>query len=420
MKSRIYFMFTLILLNPFLFLLGQRSFYLSYYSKSNWYNSLSSSNDMNEMRAVWLNDYAFATHQKRLETIQKIEDANLNTVFLIAPPIGENKGWSDVDDFNSMLSLAKTKGLSVHAWVCNMYRIEGKCADFTNETEREAQKDWALAILNEYDQLDGIHFDYIRYNISTLVNQTKMEAIEETLILTRNALNAQFPDKIFSTASFPLSGEIKNNDDYIPPWYNDWFNNSENNHLNRWNRTGYDYKGIPTPFRVQQDPKNWVSLNTINFTISMEYCYETSWWKGEVNIWNNWMGINVSRVYMGLGYYSKVWEDPAITPNLVAQEIVQKINYGRLNNISGFSIFEFGEPGNDDYILINALTIGPNAPFRDEGLGSNGNSGENNIDSGNNTLILVITLIIFITAFFSIAVLLGIFIVRRWKTKIHH
>ena len=37
--------------------------------------------DTYETRAVWLNNYAFDSPVKRIETLQKITDANLNTVF---------------------------------------------------------------------------------------------------------------------------------------------------------------------------------------------------------------------------------------------------------------------------------------------------------------------------------------------------
>jgi hypothetical protein len=368
-----------------------------------------------EMRGVWLNDYAFNSPETRTETIEKIEQCNLNTIFLIAPPIEDNNGWSEVEDFTSMLSLAKSKGLTIYVWMCNMYRIEGQLADFTNSSEREAQKDWALALLEEYNLLDGIHFDYIRYNMSSnaVVNQTKMNGILDTLVLTKNAINTQFPNKVFSTATFPLSGETRNPEDFIPSWYSDWFNDSNNNDVNRWNRSAYEYKGIPTPFRVQQDPKRWIVNNVINFTISMEYCYETSWWKGEVDIWNNWLYSNISKVYMGLGYYSKVWKDPDITPDLVAQEIVQKVHYGRGHNISGFSIFEFGEPGNDDYILIDALTKGADAPFKDQSvdillLEYFRSSGES--DSFN--IFIMIFMILGISLIF-ISIMIGFYILKK-------
>ncbi|TXT67548.1 MAG: hypothetical protein BAJALOKI1v1_70039 [Promethearchaeota archaeon] len=364
MKKIFSMFFIFFVINPYVYVLvyNEGEDHCQMKAFSNGFLSASSSK---EMRAVWLNDYAFNTEQKRLETIKKISDANLNAIFLIAPPINGNKGWSDVDDFEAMLSLANSKGLTIYAWVCNLHRIAGTLADFTNSSERQAQRDWALALLEEYELLDGIHFDYIRYNSSSIVNQTQINAIKETLILTQNALKTQYPNKKFSTASKPLSGEFREPEDYIPYWYSTWFNDSNNNDVNRWNRSGYMYDGIPTPFVFQQDPKLWVSINAIDFTVSMEYCYETSWWKGEVDVWNSWVENNISKVSMGLGYYSNVWDDLDITPQLVAQEIVQKIHYGRANNISGFSIFEFGEPGNDDYILIDALTKGPNAPFKD-------------------------------------------------------
>ncbi len=328
-------------------------------------NSRWSSNG--EVRAVWLNDYAFNSQSTRADTLKKIGDANLNTIFLIAPPIGENNGWSDVIDFEHMLASLKDKEYAVYVWICNLYRVKGTKADYTNSSERNAQKNWALALLNEYEQLDGIHLDYIRYENLSIVNFTQMNGVQETISLIKGALDAEFPNKTLSTASLPLSGEIRDPEDYIPPWYDIWFNNIQNNAVNRWDSSGYNNSGIPTPFRVQQDPRTWIVTDAIDFTISMEYSYSTSWWKGEVDIWNSWMSINISRVFMGLGYYSRKWEDPSITPTMVAEEIVEKVHYGRAHNITGFSIFEFGEPGNDDYILINALTSGHNAPFKEEG-----------------------------------------------------
>ncbi|TXT59098.1 MAG: hypothetical protein BAJALOKI2v1_250004 [Promethearchaeota archaeon] len=340
-------------------------YFLSLSGDNTDFRRLEPSQYKDEMRAVWLNDYAFNTEALRTEAVNKIKDANLNTVFLLAPPIDNNRGWSTPDDFRYMLALLKSENLTVYAWICNLYRREGILTDYTNASEREAQKNWTLALLKEYEQLDGIHFDYIRYQNLSVVNSTKLQAIKETLFLVKNAISIQFPDKVLSTASFPLSGEISRTEDDIPHWYDEWFNNPKNNDINRWNRSGYSYKGIPTPFRVQQDPKNWITQNVIDFTISMEYCYEDSWWKGEVDIWNSWLGSNISQVMMGLGYYSGIWQDPNLTPSAVAEAIVNKIHYGRANNITGFSIFEFGEPGTNDYILIDALTKGPNAPFKD-------------------------------------------------------
>ena len=77
----------------------------------------------------------------------------------------------------------------------------------------------------------------------------------------------------------------------------------------------------------------------------MEYTYYTSWWSGEVDIWNSFLGPEVNHVYMGLGWYQNVWTSAGVNPEEVAAAMVDKIEYGRLNGITGFSIFEFGEPG---------------------------------------------------------------------------
>lgn len=320
-----------------------------------------------ETRGVWLNDYAFNSAQRRVETLEKIESANLNTIFLIAPPIAGNNGWSEAEDFVPMLSNATAKGLSVHAWVANMYRVKGTRADFLLEEEREAQKDWALALLEKYTQLDGIHFDYIRYHDLETINASKMNAILETLLLAKNAIKNNYPEKYLTCAGFPLSGSIHQEDDEIPGWFIQWFNNSSHDSVNRWKKEGYNGEGVPLPFRVQQDPVTWLNQQALDFHISMEYTYSTSWWCGEVDIWNTFPGNPTNNLFMGLGWYSGVWEEEGLPLEDVAEEIVNKINYGREHNIQGFSIFELGEPGNNDSIIINALA-GEDGPFKEAAI----------------------------------------------------
>ncbi len=321
-----------------------------------------------ETRAVWLNDYAFNSIAARNATISKMQAANLNTVFLIAPPIEDNKGWSGKDDFAITLDALNKVGVSVHVWVANLYRRVGHIADFTNDTERSEQVDWAISLLNTYPQLDGIHFDYLRTEELEPVNETKMDAISELIRETKARMNSQVPDKFLTTAGWPLSGEIRTPQDELPEWYNEWFEEFEANPINRWAKEGYDYNGYPTCFGVQQDPVMWLSDMGLDFHISMEYCYETSWWKGEVDIWNTFPNDVVDRVFMGVGWYSGVWEDEDWTEQQVAEEIVKKIQYGREHSITGFSIFEFGEPNNNDDVLITTLSGDENAPFWNEAI----------------------------------------------------
>ncbi|TXT57893.1 MAG: hypothetical protein BAJATHORv1_10601 [Candidatus Thorarchaeota archaeon] len=316
-----------------------------------------------ETRAVWLNHYAFNSDAKRNETLEKIRSANLNTVLMISPPIGDNNGWSEIEDFSEMLEELVEYDISVHAWIANLYRVKGQRADFSNTTEQSEQINWALEILRTYPKLDGVHFDYIRTENLDYVNATKMNAISSVIEHTKERIREEFPEKYLTTAGWSLSGEIRTPQDELPEWYLEWFNQYEDDPVNRWSKAAYSHNGHPTCFGVQQDPVIWLSQGELDFHISMEYCYETDWWTGEVDIWNTFPYEVVEHIFMGLGWYSGVWEEESYTEEMVATEIVNKIQYGRSHKITGFSIFELGEPYNNDSILISKLAGDENDPF---------------------------------------------------------
>ncbi len=329
-------------------------------------NNISTSQNSEEFRGVWLNSYAFDNPNVRAENFKKITDANLNNVFLITPPIKNNNGWCEYDDFIQMFTILKNEGLKVYAWVACLYRTEGIEANFSDPSEQIAQKEWAIEILLNFSNLDGIHFDYIRTGSLGTVSHQSQNDIKTLLNITNQEIQKRFPGKSFSTATKPLSGALSNPGDQILQWFVNWFENPINDDINRWKTEPYNYDGIPLPFRFQQDPRTWIVESVVDFTISMEYSYSTSWWNGEVDIWNSFLGDDVSHIYMGLGYHPGVWDDEVtVTKEMVAQEIVSKIEYGRVHNIAGFCIFEFGNPEIDDYILIDALTKGTDAPFRE-------------------------------------------------------
>ncbi len=315
-----------------------------------------------ETRAVWLNDYAFDTEAHRSETLKKIQEANLNTAFLIAPEINGNNGWSEAADFSAMLTDLKSANIVVHIWIASACRVSNACneVDFRNSTERQTQVDWAAALLDQYPSADGIHLDYIRYIDKETIQADKMNGVSLTVEETYNELDTNYPAKRLSAATLGLSGEYADfeNED-VPSWYRTWFNDHISDPINRWTAPGYNGSGVPSGLTRQQDPYTWMTGGYIDDVFSMEYDYSTSWWSGEVDIWNSFLNNDLERLNMGLGWYSGVWSDPEIEPTDVAAEIVNKINYGRSNNVRGYSIFEFGEPGNDDSILITQLSGGP-------------------------------------------------------------
>ena len=324
-----------------------------------------------ETRAVWLNNYAFDSPAKRIETLQKITDANLNTVFLIVPD-DTRPAWSTVADFTAMLADAKALGLAAHVWMINMYRTSGQTADFTEPAEQAAQVQWARTLLDSFPALDGVHFDYIRYPTQDRLDSVKMEGIRQTILQTHGMLQAEYPGRFLTAALINLGQDCADwihpyseGGDDIPAWFRTWF---AANPGNRWDDLSFcgSYPtpdGVPTQMTFQQNGVSYANNNILDFIIAMEYTYYTSWWSGEVDIWNSFLGPEVNHVYMGLGWYQNVWTSAGVNPEEVAAAMVDKIEYGRLNGITGFSIFEFGEPGTTDSIVINALTQGPDAPF---------------------------------------------------------
>jgi len=75
-----------------------------------------------ELRGVWLNPPAFATPEAREETLKKIHKANLNTLFVRAPQVGNNHGAGDPEAFAGLLREARRHGLAMHGWLCNHWR----------------------------------------------------------------------------------------------------------------------------------------------------------------------------------------------------------------------------------------------------------------------------------------------------------
>lgn len=75
-----------------------------------------------EVRGAWLNPHAFRDNTARLTTMQKVKAANINTLFVLAPPIGNSRGWSTASSFSLLLQDALAADISVHLWVANRLR----------------------------------------------------------------------------------------------------------------------------------------------------------------------------------------------------------------------------------------------------------------------------------------------------------
>lgn len=307
-----------------------------------------------EVRGVWLNPPAFNTPTTRAETLAKINAGHINTVFMLAPPIAEFKGWSDPDAFSAMIADLKDVGVSVHIWVANLYRVVGTSADFRDPAEQAAQVAWADALLSAYPQVDGYHLDYIRSENLMPVNESGwLDGVSATVSAIADHMAQNYPKYHLTAAVWRVSPESADfTTEDIPQWFLDWYNANPGNPYDH-----PDYLGttsVPVNMKVQQDPVSWMRDTAITGVIPMEYCTNDNWWQAEVDHWRLFMddqGQDMNQIFMGVGWLDTQWSDydpPAV---------VRKIKYGRTQGVGGFVIFELGYSEADDWPLMNALTI---------------------------------------------------------------
>ncbi|MCJ7739931.1 hypothetical protein MUP32_01260 [Candidatus Microgenomates bacterium] len=315
-----------------------------------------------ETRGTWLNPNAFNSDTRRTETLNKIKQANLNTVFLAAYTLDGNYGWSQKADFDQFYTMLRQNNISVHVWVANMYRISG--VDFTDPVERTAQKNWAMSWFNHYPDLDGFHLDYIRYVWGDgKIYADKMKAVNNTVETIYNGIKSQYPNKKLSAAVFSSCKDYTHTEEQnaIPLWFKTWFNNHPNNYY----YDNYDGNIHRTPIfmSVNQDPVTWITSNYINTVIPMQYTTDDSKWNTDADQWKSFLIQNGNYPAMGLGWLKPDPNDPNSDWGFNAPGIVRKINYGRSLGFTGFVIFELGNAnlptGVSDGDLVNALANGP-------------------------------------------------------------
>ena len=128
--------------------------------------------------------------------------------------------------------------------------------------------------------------------------------------------------------------------------------------------------------KYQQDPVGWLDASIVDGIMPMQYTMDDAAWNEEVDTLKaflGYLGHDVSRVYMGLGWLGT--EDNHPDWGFDAEGIVRKIKYGRSQGLKGFVIFQIGgynSPGHGegDWTLVEALAIDSaannfDAPFKD-------------------------------------------------------
>ncbi len=310
-----------------------------------------------EVRGTWLNPYAFGTPTRLEATLDKIQAANLNTIFVLAPPIGDFNGWSDPDAFEALVTQADALGISVHIWVAAMYRVAGVRADFRLPEEQAGQADWAEALMTAYPRADGYHLDYIRFSDWEDVNvDGKLDGVSATVDAVAEVLKTLPSQKQLTSTSFGLAAQYADfEEEDIPLWFRTWFNaNPANDYVDPY---GGGYDTVPCFFKYQQDPIGWAVDSGLSAMIPMEYTLIDADWNQSARNFASFAahaGIPSSHALMGIGWLEEEGHD---NWGYDAPGVVRKIKYGRTQGLGGFVIFEIGSRDVDDWPLINALTI---------------------------------------------------------------
>jgi len=317
-----------------------------------------------ETRGTWLWASSIDSSDKRDFVLDKILEANLNTVFVSIPSINGNYGHGNTNSFLDFITKAKAAGLSLHAWMANGRR-KGRDIeiDFRDLNEQEAQIQWVMSIMSNYGQyLDGVHLDYIRYSNSEAVNNNfKMDAVTEMISRIHNFLSSNYPGKYLTATSFVL-GSVDSKNGSPPQWFINWKTNNPNNI--------YSNNKVPYFMQVQQDPIKWLNNQIIDGVMPMQYTIDDGMWNQEIDVFKSFNSYNdndQTKILMGLGWMEKT--SPTSTRGYDPAGIVRKIKYGRLQGMKGFVIFILFNHGYDDSPLIEALTIDSaennnDAPFK--------------------------------------------------------
>lgn len=358
-KNRKIFIFLFFLVFAFAFLSAERGF-----ARKTAQNSLVDSTDC-EVRGVWVDE--LDNSGKVATIVNNIRSANLNTVFVVSPPIGSNNGWSPKKQFASFVKLAHRNNLSVHIWIPNMYRKkDGTQADFRSAKERKAQKKWALKLLKKYKRYaDGIHFDYIRYYDWENVNKDqKMDAVSQAVREMTSAVRKKYKNMFVTATTVSATPTWANfSAEDIPDWFRDWYSANPGNVY----ETSYSFPTVPNHMKYQQDPVTWIRESNLDAVMPMQYATSDTAWNQEADSWRSFLaysGKEPSRILMGIGWLE---EEGHPEWGYDAAGVARKISYGRSLGYKGFVIYELNGSARDSE-LVNVLTTdsaenNSNAPF---------------------------------------------------------
>lgn len=329
-----------------------------------------------ELRGTWLNQQAFQASRRRTTTLDLVTDANLNTIFALAPSVNGNLGGGSSDAFEALIREAARRGLGIHGWLlCHRRKGRDVELDFSDPIEQRAQADWAVTLLDRYPGLNGVHLDYIRYREAEVPDLNRLDGLTRTVQGIREAMRAKHPDKSLTAAVFVAASagylgsleEGRNRLSNTPAWFRQWYND----HLDNWFATAYRRNSRlqptwalgPNHLRYGQDSVTWLREDLVDGIMPMQYTSNDAVWQEELDLWRSFLGGKLDGVYTGLGFLTEQgrpsWKhDP--------DSLVRHINYARSHGWPGGVIYRLGFAGDLDRQLVTALTRG-RTPGHDAG-----------------------------------------------------
>jgi hypothetical protein len=252
--------------------------------------------------------------------------------------------------------------------------------DYRYNHEWEQQANWAMALLDRYPELDGIHFDYIRYEGSGYIeHQTseKMASVSWTVRTVFYKIKSKYPNKFLTAAVFNVDPQEMEPSAFMPAWFKAWKATHPADEIYydpTYPRAIYG----PRSFRVAQDPVMWLNGKYLDAAMPMIYTASLEVWQKRLPLWRSFVGEDdFPKVWFGLawffqGSYPVTWPDGTqfVTGNsflpeepvAAAEALLQQIEYGRAQGMKGFSIFELGNPevgAANDRVLVDKLREGP-------------------------------------------------------------
>jgi hypothetical protein len=334
-----------------------------------------------EVRGVWLNAPAFDSERARADTLDKLQRANLNTIFLSAYPLNGNGGTSggkvDRSSFDAFFEHTKQAGYRIHIWLDSLNRkgdfVKGgtSTVDYADPQEWAAHKQWCLDWLAAYPDLDGIHFDNLRASTTGgSIEQASITSIANTLKTAYQAVKDRYPDKLITAFVDNVDPKPLNPGDYIPPWFTEWLAAHPNN---PYLFNGKQYR----PSNLRTDPISWLKGGYIDAIMPGDYTPSLELWQRRVPSWQSFLGGNLKGVWFGVAWMpvkdSIVYPDGKQYPGGGADPsaVVSQIKYARSQGMQGVVIFQFGKKSLADDPLVTALSVdgptnGKSAPFKNK------------------------------------------------------